>query len=433
MSPTGNVIAGRLFVVWFATDSVHDSGNVENDLNRRMKCEDDAGNTYATLVASVDGGTNGTHGMGAIFVSRLRFGLTTSNTVTVTTHTPGGTTAMAMSTAEFSMTIDPQKTWAVTSRSPRALNTRLADPGSITFGGSMASGFEYLLLHCLTAEGPNTDTYTWDSDYTQIAGDGTTGGADDSNMHVRGGWRIATLTNDTVDVTALSTFRDYTQLLTAVCEVSLDGSFPNWPVLDDFNRADENPLDNGTWNTSDSATDGNRGYLTSNQAAANVGGSFWSSTFTGGDGEVYMTIATIGTSPTATAVHFHTSGQANTTNMDGWAIEYAEGATNAVGHHITVGSSANGAAAAQVDNQRMRIWTTLTNGSKIGFQRRDPVTHVWVDYAAGNGWEWVGAVHEVNVINSGRAAFGLRATTTRIDDFGAGVEPGFIPQFYRRV
>ncbi len=432
MSPNANMPVGALHVVWFTTDSVHNPGSPEADFNRRMRAYDSAGNTYITLGAQTDGGTN-IYCMAALFVSRLRYGLTTAQTVTVEFDTNGGTQANAMMTAEFSMTVDPLMTWAVSSRGPVNSNSRAVDPPAVTIS-SLASGFQYLLLHLLAGEGPDTDAYTWDADYTQVSGSGTTGGADDTNQHIRGGWRIATLTTDTVDVTSTTADRDYTQIYTALCEVAMDGAFPNWPVLDDFNRADENPLDNGTWNTTDSATDGQRGQLISNQAAAGttVGGSFWNTTLSGADGEAYMTIATIGTSPTATALHFHTAGQANTANMDGWAIEYTTGATNSVGPHINVGSSANGASAAQVDNLAMRIWSTLTNGSKIGIQRRAPITHVWVDYAGGGGWEWVAAVHESVTINAGRPAFSLRASTTRIDDFGAGVEPGWAPQIYRR-
>lgn len=430
LSPTTGMPAGALVVVWFTTDSVHNAGSPETDLNRRMRVTDSNGNTYVTLVAQTGGGTQ-TFCMASLFICRLRTALSTSDTITAEFHTNGGTAAKAMSVSEFSMSADPLKTWAF--RTKANVVSSAIDPPAISFTG-LESNTEYLLLHLLAGEGPNTDTYTWDADYTQITGDGTTGGADDTNQHVRGGWRIATLTADTVNVTSLTADRDYTQLYAAVIETPLDGAFPNWPVLDDFNRANENPLDNGTWNTTITTTDVFKGQLLSNEAApgSNNGGSVWNTTLTGADGEAYMTLAEIH-SPSATAVHLHSSGSAAGGTFNSWGLEYAVGQTNAVGPYIVLGSGANGASSAQIDQPSLRIWTDIADGGKIGLQRRAPVSHVWVDYGQGVGWEWVAATYEIATLNSGKPGFGIRGSTNRIDDFGAGVEPGWIPQIYRRT
>src|SRR3989304_3546894 len=56
---------------------------------------------------------------------------------------------------------------------PATLATDALDPGAIT-PGSLTSR-EYLWIHGLAGEGPQTDAYTWDADYTQVSGNGTTG------------------------------------------------------------------------------------------------------------------------------------------------------------------------------------------------------------------------------------------------------------------
>ena len=97
----------------------------------------------------------------------------------------------------------------------------------------------YLFLHILGVEGPDTDAYTWDADYTQITTTGTTGGTDTDNVHIRGGYRIATLTGDTVGITSTTADRDLVHGLFALGEVTLTATFPEYDLLDDFDRSDE--------------------------------------------------------------------------------------------------------------------------------------------------------------------------------------------------
>lgn len=92
-----------------------------------------------------------------------------------------------------------------------------ADPGAITLGSLPSRA--YLWVWALAGEGPNTDAYTFDADYTTITGAGTTGGGAASNMHVRMGYRLFTGTTDTVDVTSTTADRDYAQALAALYEV----------------------------------------------------------------------------------------------------------------------------------------------------------------------------------------------------------------------
>ena len=110
-----------------------------------------------------------------------------------------------------------------------SLATAGADPGAITLGSLSSS--EYLWIWGLAAEGPDTDAYTLDADYTTMLNGagarGTTGGGAASNMHVRGASRIFTGTTDTVDVTSTTADRDYAQVLIAFKETAT-GTNPVW-------------------------------------------------------------------------------------------------------------------------------------------------------------------------------------------------------------
>lgn len=432
ISPTSDIPAGQLLVVWFAADSTHDPGNpASTELNERMACHDDAGNLYATIAARTDGGSN-IYSMGAIFISRLDFDLTTADSITVTWRAVTGGGKAAISLHEFST--DPDLRWAVTDRGPTTSTGRASDPSSISL--SSLESREYLLLHALTVEGPDTDAYTWDTDYTQIAGAGTTGGADTDNIHLRGGWRIATLTSDTVDVTSDTADRDWTQLFVAVTEVLYDGEFPIEPVIDDFNRADEEPIgtSDGNWSTTENVHPSSATLrflrVVSNQAAGSTatgsGGSWWiDEVYQDADGEVYVTIATAG----AAGVHFNGSGSANVATVDGLAAAWVLTNVRTVRDYIALGSSGN---TGGVDAQALRLWADVANGLKFGIQRRSPVLSLWVDI--GGGWRWAGAVHGNGLLaayqNGGK--LGLQADSgTRLEDFGGG--PLWRPGFMRRL
>ncbi|MGH2362622.1 MAG: hypothetical protein ACRDGM_19015, partial [bacterium] len=305
MTLTGSVSVGDLLVVWAAWDNETGLLSDTSAFNLGLKCQDSQGNIYCQLYSQTASGSSN-HARAAIFLARIRTALTTSDTVTITCQD----TLVAKAASLHRFTMDTSKRWAIVNTQPANAITSAADPPALTLG-SLTSR-PYLLLHVLAAEGPETDAYTWDADYTQVAGDGTTGGADDENIHVRGGYRIATLTTDTVDVTSTTADRDYVQGFVAVCEVDYDSIFPapENGILDDANRADENPADNGDWNTTTIATTGtappggNAGsfvkvvsnqFRVQNEAHVdNNGGSWWDWTTPAGvDADVYASCPTI--------------------------------------------------------------------------------------------------------------------------------------------
>lgn len=246
ITTTAAAEVGNLIAVIAAYDNVDTTDTpATQGFNRRLICRDTAGNVYVCLGSAVNG--NGAAGAGtqaAVFVAMVTTQLNSGEVIEVMDETDSNRTAHAASAWEFSL----GHSFFCLAQDGRAyVYSDGVDPEAISLSGMVSR--EYLLLHCLAAEGPNSDTYTWDADYTQFDGNGTTGGSAATNQHVRGGFRIATLTGDTVDVTSLTADRDYAQILVAIFEYEPE-SFPAScsGTLDDFDRANEDPLsDGGNW------------------------------------------------------------------------------------------------------------------------------------------------------------------------------------------
>lgn len=453
MNPNRNVPTNRLVVVWYGGDSWHSPASGENDpLNTMMDCRDSAGNVYTTVAGATDGQSN-IYSECAIFVGFIRYPLTTSDTITCRqwVETPGQTTARGMSAEEFST--DSTTQWAVHDRLVTKVTNRATNPGAISVSGGQANR-QYLYLHALSAEGPNTDTYTWDSTYTQIAGDGTTGGADDTNIHIRGGYRIATITGDTVSVTANTPTRDYTQILQSITEIdgAPDGDFPTvTDILDDFNRADENPVGTtlGNWDTTNCSpfSAGNTARhceVVSNQLKGNPsftnGGSWFqllSPALFDGDGyEGFVTISTLG----GCQLDIQGTGCTEGATADGLAIRWETGG-NRISNYLNPGSVGNQGG---VDGEKGNIWVNLVSGNSIGIQLRrinsstaENAIYWWIE--RGNGWEVIFACHSPSSGLSGYATANRRMgleisdSTCRLDDFGGGPFFATIPQIIRRL
>src|SRR6188472_1242559 len=83
MSPSSNVAAGQIVVVWMACQSVGSIADpADAHYNQRLSCVDDAGNLYCTIGAETGAEGSG-QAMGAIFVSQLENAITTSTVIQV--------------------------------------------------------------------------------------------------------------------------------------------------------------------------------------------------------------------------------------------------------------------------------------------------------------------------------------------------------------
>jgi hypothetical protein len=453
LSPSSDVPAGDVVVVWAAWTSHYFFGP-NGTQTPELSCTDDAGNRYLQLGGGYPA-TGDAHEFAGMFISRLRNDLLTTNTITLKHFGPGAKAASLErfslpSIRRFAFELDELVTGANTGTDPSALTNSHLDPN-----------VEYLLLHVLAAYGQQSDAYTWDSDYTQIVGDGTSGHGNaggtppPGDIHVRGGFRIVTgISSDTVDVTSTTTDRDYMQAFAAIRVIDEDGDypgFPNTPLIDDFNRANEDPANGGIWDTTGVVPQfgTSRFRVVSNKAGRSSsgtgGGSQW--TLAGfvtdgseGEWEEWVTISTMGD-----VVLLAGNGDGNAATVTAQTVGYRHtllrafnAAAVAMGATIFGDSGFTG----EIPSGRVGIvWGPNADGTKIGVQQLEvdhtvPVylSHLWMDL--GEGWEWIAATYRTSSaawIASGDWGIAFEGDgATRLDDFGAGPLDRSFPQFLRR-
>lgn len=213
MTTSAAAEAGNVIIVCVAMDNPDAADGDTDDLS----VTDSAGNIYTQIVERENAqGAAAGGAIAGVFYSVVTSQLSSGGTITATIDTT--VVAKAVSAWEFSMSVGN----AVQVAGTNTAADDGADPTSVSIG-SLANQ-EHLFVHCLAAEGPQTDAYTWDVNYTQFGGDGTTGAAVASNMHVRGGYRILTATSSAVNVTSDTADRDYAQVAGALDEITAAAS-----------------------------------------------------------------------------------------------------------------------------------------------------------------------------------------------------------------
>jgi len=445
-----SVPAGRLIVVWFSSHSVF-SVFTPTDGEDVWGATDSAGNTYVNIGSQTHkGGFEKTGPMGLLFVCQLRHALTTSDTITVRTDTglfSGSNWAKSMSVEEFN--IGGGRFCLTTSAASKTL-ADTTDPASIstTVGGDPP---EALWLHLLAQTAPSTDSMTWDSDYTQIAPEGFNSGTLAEDISLWGGYRIATLSSDTVDVADTTAARTNVQLFRAIVPIPDDvGPFPLTPVVDDFNRADESPADGGIWQTVNARAFGaDHIQVTSNQAhgagGSGAGGSqtIFESTVNQCM-EVHAAIPVFGG---GAHIHYATGGDSGAATFDGIGAAWSAvgpGESNPLfadyPGRLRIGRSG---LEGRVGFVFADVWAPSANGVKFGLRRSrgvygfHKIDHWFLNY--GGGWEEVAAVTVdtgslVGPPFEGAFALAVEDTTARADDFGYGITAcrDWMPEFIRR-
>ncbi len=449
---SGTVAVGRLLVVWSAWDNHQGAPyptSLSFDIELMNKVTDTKGNIYMQLACLQHvGGGDGVRG--ALYVSKITTQLTTSDTVTIWSKDDGTTSsdivAKCASMHEFSSTLTG---WArYFSWDHDLWRTADGDVPDLVVTGVQSQG--YLVLHMLAVEGPNTDAYTWDADYTQITGTGTTGGVDDSNVHIRGGWRIATFTSDTIAITSTTADRDLTHIMILLSEVdipSADLTFPQFGVLDDFNRANEDPLASkwwfkdeggGGWGAVPGGITNSSMKIVTNQVvkvathADSYGKYFWNDDIPCMYGEVWATLSGVpdnvigaGSPPTnpgrrGIGVGFQPEAQS------GWEVAlFREGkfqVDDALHFHF------NGSFF-----RTHSYIGDLAVGMRIGMQMISArYFHTYID--KGSGWQWL-VCHDTPDVFSYtqpfRATLRLGGKDAAVDNYGGG-HPCFTPNIVRR-
>lgn len=444
MSPDVDVSVGDILVAWVSCTSAYFFGPDGEQLPETY-FGDSVGNRWQQLVSSYVFDSHV-----AMFVTRVKYTLHTTDTIQLK-HYGGGAKCVYLHQFTF-----PDKRFALDFEIGSVVTTgnTASDPNAITIS-DLDPAREYLLLHVLGTEGPDTDTYTWDSDYTPIAGTGTTGhgvGPPTGDVHVRGGFRIVTgITTDTVDI-ASAIDRDNDQALLALTPLEVDEDyegFTNTPLIDDFNRADETPIDGGIWEAITHPQFGDKWLaIDSNEVKEGAGtlggGSQYTVEFMETDEDLgeYEMWGTL--SVAHHAIFALGSGNGNAASVGATGVMYADSGLRAFngGAPWDMGAIAFGDigfGGTSFSDKTCLVWGHRVDGTKIGLQQLNfgglLVHHLWMD--DGSGWEWVAATIR-NALSSsfvwhGQFSIAMsNSPTSRVDDFGGGPLDRFIPQIIRR-
>lgn len=439
-----DIPVGAVLVIWLATNSIH--GFSDDEALGWMFAYDTKGNFYSSVASAENGVTFYYAGaMGQIIVTQLFRALESGDVITCWCAQPDQNagphndqvTVKAMSVREFDF---GGLAWAASGEAYTVSKvTTAADP--VSFDKSLGSVQDWLCLHALCSEGPDTDTYTWDSDYTQIAGTGATGTGVD--VHVRGGFAIASAASSTptVDVSS-ATDRRHVQLLTGICGVRPRTFTDALPLVDDFNRANEDPADGGIWNPYPSSYGFNKAKVVSNRLEGS-GGSQTLEQYYGDCQSVYATLADDGTYPTSLQLALGVTGDASTATFLGHVAIWEQYQAYFSGYRplsLSYGREFG------VSAIKPPLWSNAGGpvvGSKWGIQLRRPEgdegfqTRLWVDPNNGDGWRPVGAIvwRYNHPYPSGAFGAGVGDSANGAIDniYGGDVPCGqFRPQVYRR-
>jgi len=327
--------------------------------------------------------------------------------------------------------------WAATGQDPVGFAEGPGTGVPISFNPGETQ--EHLFFYGDAVEGPSTDSYTATAGFTAIDRIGNTGGLDDENVTLNGGWKIETAASATYNST-LGTARDHSFVISGVFPVLKSETFPRTPIIDDFDRADEFPLDGGIWapgfdedgpnesQTTGPSSPGTRLLqLISGEAAADATGAGGQATvqeYVCDDMEVYATYSEITENPGGVHLFIHHQGQTDDADASGWGISL--GRINnpfltAGWWALRVGEQGNQGLPAT-----STFWAELMEDFapqpgqtwKLGLQRIRKLHHIWIDQ--GGGWEWVGARRALSGNTSGRLGLAIWDPDSRVDDFGGG-------------
>lgn len=436
LHPSRAVPADSIVVVWLAADSGFSvfSGAGGEPYAAGIGCGDSAGNVYALLGGANDKRCFFLCGAGVyVFISQLRAPLSTGDYIRIEgdDYTASWVIeAKAMSAWEF--TVPEGYGWCATGEDAN-FDVETGDPINISFTSPLNT--EHLWIWALANEAPPTDVFTLDPDYTAIDSDGTTGGADSEMITIMGGFRVFTSNVDNVDVTnTTNSGRDSTQMLTAIMAVPKLTTFPRTPLIDDFNRAAEEPLDQPTvagvptsYNWDDDVATGpsSPGFRLlrsdGSQAAGgatNAGGQQVSPALTCDDAEVYATYAVVPGNGEF-GVEMHLSGKSNEATLHGHTLMASNNHYGPHGWWKLVGGDVG--LQGNVGHTGIFIWLPPyflpTDGWRIGIQRWRKFMNIWVDN--GGGWQWWGAYYRATA-SSGKLGIQIWDPVSRVDDFGGG-------------
>jgi hypothetical protein len=201
--PVGDVVL--VFSAW-------DNAGTSDADTTQLSCSDSVGNTYTRAGERTEGTGGADAGVVAILCySKVTTQIETTSTITVTSDSR---TAKGIRARQY--TIGAGNIVSVAAL--LTVSDGGVDPTTLTISGLPSQ--EYLFVEVIGAEGPSTDTYTYQASYTNFSPIGTTGAAAASNIHVTAEQRIFTGTGDTVNPESNTADRDYARVYVALKEAA---------------------------------------------------------------------------------------------------------------------------------------------------------------------------------------------------------------------
>lgn len=414
VSPSANLVVGRVVVVCVATKNIQTTDGASN--NHSTVTDTDGhiwqklGEYTETAGVAADGSCN------SIWVTVVDNQISTTDTITCTFS---GNIANRIITV-FEVTVGANQTVA--------LEQLGVGQGAIAATVTGMTSREYLLVGHGVAEGSD-NAKTPDTDYTERFDLRSQNAATAITNHVV--TRIATLTADTCTSTAW-TNTDPIFLLAALYEVTRPNlsaagvgaatfvaktqvfpTFPATPILDDFNRANTGPPPGPGW------TDIGTGFkVVSNQATTNDdvdNSAQWTAKFDGANRETYCTVVTKPGNSKTFYLQFVTAAGS------GYAVQWVV--------------SAGGVTSLVLTRQDAFVATPLAtvnydapNGTKIGLRCGNGRQELWID--TGGGWALIATASDTTYRIGSQASPLLYSDSSAlvIDDLGGGVFEYAFPQ-----
>lgn len=209
-SPSGNIVVGAVCFVGCITNNF---GTSDGNTSEHSITDTD-GNVWTKLHEYTNAEGAAAAGVTvSVFATKVTAQIDTTDSITLTCA--NSVTAKAICFWEAS--VAGGMTFQVAGTPQNGDVTANAIGPSMVISGLGSA--EYLFLAMDGLEGPSTDTYTRDADYTSAASRGTTGSTDDTNVTGYLSRRIFTGTGDTF-ASSNSSARDWGSVFVAVSEVA---------------------------------------------------------------------------------------------------------------------------------------------------------------------------------------------------------------------
>jgi hypothetical protein len=196
---------------------------------------------------------------------------------------------------------------------------------------------------------------------------------------------------------------------------SVSASFPTTGILDNFNRADESPLANGTWSMPIETGHDNI-VLVGNQiqrsGAGSSGDAYWSASSFGPDAEVYVTVTTKPADGFCEAVVCKIANP-NSSSLNGYQGEFCSAAGTDTWTIYKIANNSFSALSVSGSDVELTAGDSIGLECKVGSQKlKRKSSGVWANVKTATDSSYDSVIGNIGVHVEG--------TTSQADDFGGG-------------